>query len=88
MPKDIAARNRILIFNPPIARSPGGKAKAALLPIQHIPDDDLGELHDQLPQLSVFFKERIDVQTMGVRSRRCSLSLTVGVPSRQVHAHG
>lgn len=61
----------------------------ALLPIQHVPDDDFGELHDKLPQLLVFFQERIQVQMIDARSKRWRVDLTVAVAIRRVHAcHG
>jgi len=59
----------------------------ALLPIQNVPDHDFGELHDQLPQLLVFFQERIQVRMIDVGSTRVRVELTVAI--RRVHAcHG
>jgi hypothetical protein len=66
------------------ARHVGG-----LLPIQHVPENDFRELHDKLPQLLVFFQERIQVQMIDVRSKRGRVALTVAVAIRRVHAcHG
>jgi hypothetical protein len=59
-------------------------AKWRLLPIQNILDDDLGELHHQLPQLLVFSNERVHVKMMHVGSgcRRVDLAALAAI--RQV----
>jgi hypothetical protein len=64
-------------------------AVAVLLPIQHAPEDDFGELHDELPQLLVLFKQRIQLQTIRVGSRCGRIERAVAVSIRRMHAsHG